>query len=103
MTLKDRLLDVFLNHRGRERALTRRQLRLHINLPDRLIRDAISELRLEGFPIVSLDKGYFWASSEDLKSYIKRERHRALSILQTVRKLEKDRTLEDDLEQLDLF
>ncbi len=67
--------------------VTRSALVAATGLPDRKVRDAIASLQAQGFPIVSLQKGYFLGEQKDVDAYIRREKSRAITILQKLRNL----------------
>lgn len=53
--VKSELINLLERHSGRQRAILRREIRNVLNIPnseDRQLREVISELRLEGFPIL---------------------------------------------------
>lgn len=69
---------------GRENAITRRELRLRLNLPDRTIRNMIEDARREGALIVNDGSGigyYVSDNLQDLHRQYKMNEHRALSVL----------------------
>lgn len=69
---------------GRENAVTRRELRLRLNLPDRTIRNMIEDARREGALIVNDGSGigyYVSDNLQDLHRQYKMNEHRALSVL----------------------
>lgn len=85
ITLTHMILDILDGHRSQDRAVTRKQLETHTKASDRLIRDCIAELQGQGLPIVSLKKGYFLGSQEEVQAYARREKFRALTILKKLR------------------
>lgn len=75
--------------RGRERALTSRELERLTNLDGRSVRLLIERERREGVPILSGHNGYFLPGSEAEKAACVRSlRHRAGEVLATARAVE---------------
>ena len=75
--------------RGRENAITARQLAALLDCTERTIRLLTREARREGHPIATGDEGYYWASNEDeFYHIIAQMRSRAEDINETVRRLE---------------
>lgn len=101
-TLESKLIGIFKEHKGRDRAITRGALVSLTHENDRAVRAAIAGLRGRCIPIVSLSKGYYWANGEELIDYIKREESRAKTILRTISRLKK-RPLPEIKKQLNLF
>ena len=69
---------------GKENAVTREQLRLRLNLPDRKIRMMIEEARKDGALIINAQDGAGYYISEELCELKKQHRanhSRAMSIL----------------------
>lgn len=69
---------------GRENAVTREQLRLRLNLPDRKIRNMIEEARKDGALIINAQDGAGYYVSDDLGELKRQHRsnhNRAMSIL----------------------
>lgn len=90
-----------LSHGTRHKPIQRDDLCLRTGLSDRKVRIAISELRSNGEPVISLTSGYYLASSkEELLHFVNRERKRALTILKQVSMF--DKTLKTVTEQLEL-
>lgn len=85
----------------KEMPVTRSVLAAHTGLTDRKLRDAIASLQAQGFPIVSLSKGYFLGAKEEVEAYIRREKSRAITILQKLRNLVPQ--LGELVDQLTLF
>jgi hypothetical protein len=52
-------------HRGEQKAITSKNLCNLFHLNDKSLRNMINELRIDGTPICSSSKGYFYASSRD--------------------------------------
>jgi len=100
ITLKHKILDILDGHRSQDTAVTREQLETNTKAPDRLIRDCIAELQGDGFPIVSLGKGYWLGSKEEVRRYAMREKFRALTILKKIRGFLPVQTI---INQLEMF
>lgn len=69
---------------GKENAVTREQLRLRLNLPDRKIRQMIEDARRDGALIINESDGAGYYQSEELgelKRQFRTNRSRAMSIL----------------------
>lgn len=69
---------------GKENAVTREQLRLRLNLPDRKIRQMIEDARRDGALIINESDGAGYYQSEELgelKRQFRTNRNRAMSIL----------------------
>jgi hypothetical protein len=70
--------------RGRENAVTRRDLTLQLNLPDRTIRNMIEEARREGALIINDGSGvgyYVSDNLQDLHRQYRMNNNRAMSVL----------------------
>lgn len=102
LSLEEKLIQIFKERKGWEKAISRAALVALTGETDRTIRIAIAELRGQCVPIVSLSKGYYWARREELIDYIKREESRAKTILRTISRLKK-RPLPEIKKQLNLF
>lgn len=67
---KQDIKSILDKHRGRNNAISRAELVSRINFDepgedrDRKVRDLLSELRSEGFPVASLKSGYFLCEDE---------------------------------------
>lgn len=62
------------------------------NITDQALRSIIHKLRLDGYPIASSPKGYWWAKTPDeIDPTIAHLRGRATKIYEIVRALEKSR------------
>lgn len=69
---------------GKENAVTREQLRIRLNLPDRKIRQMIEDARRDGALIMNAQDGAGYWMSEDLgelKRQLRTNKNRAMSIL----------------------
>ena len=103
-SLEDKLLTIFQHHQGPQRSVSRKQLEIYTGEKDRIIRNAIANLRVEGYPIISLSKGYYWATGSDLVHFIRREECRAKTVLRVMSRLKKVNGLKGcSLNQLTLF
>lgn len=71
----------------KEKKFFRRELVQVTGLTDRKIRDIIADLQSQGSPIVSLGKGYWMGTDEEVKSYRNREMNRAFTILRKLKNL----------------
>lgn len=100
--LESKLIEIFKERKGRERAISREFLVTLTGESDRAVRATIAELRGLCYPIVSLQKGYYWAIGEDLINYIKREESRAKTVLRNISRLKK-RPLPAIKNQMSLF
>lgn len=66
---------------GEQNKISRQNLAVLLGLSDRKMREHIEFAQLEGVPIVNLSNGYFLAENKaKLRQYIRRERHRQLTI-----------------------
>ena len=68
MTPRTRVLAAIRERRGREAAITSRQLALVVRCSDREARRLVSELRREGYPIASAvhaPYGFYWPESPE--------------------------------------
>lgn len=77
---------------GQANAVSRFTLRKRTYLSDRTIRQAISDLRNQGIPVISVSdadsKGYYLAETPaEVKHYISETRSRALKLLNTANKV----------------
>ena len=64
MTIKEKLMDYLIeNHIGAENAVNGGKLSAACGVSNRVLRNAINELRAEEEPICSNSSGYFYASS----------------------------------------
>ena len=62
---KMEILNLLRNdHKGEEKAIHSAELERLFSLSGRGVRSRISELRREGYPICSSDKGYFYAETQ---------------------------------------
>lgn len=77
----------FILIRLHEKKFLRRELVEITGLKDRKVRDIIADLQSQGFPLVSLGKGYWMGTDEEVKSYRKREMSRAFTILRKLKHL----------------
>lgn len=68
---------------GEQNKISRQNLSVLLGLSDRKMREHIEFAQLDGVPVCNLSNGYFLAeNSQELLSYIKRERHRENAIKQ---------------------
>lgn len=66
---------------GERNLLKRNELSAWLGISDRQLRKLIEQCQNEGVPIINMSKGYYKAESiEELRKYIKRERHREQAI-----------------------
>jgi len=67
---------------GADKRFKRKNLAVYLRISDRQLRKLIEQCQNEGVPIISLKKGgYYLAESlDELRQYIRRERHRELAI-----------------------
>ena len=66
MTTKTSIMDyITKNHIGAENAILAGRLCSMLGITGRLLRRAITELQVEGYPICSDTNGYFYAVNED--------------------------------------
>lgn len=75
---------------GRENATSSKQLQQISGLSERELRKAIEQLRRSECVILSNSKGYFFPENQaELRSFVKQEKSRALSILRTLKPAKK--------------
>lgn len=73
---------------GKKVAARAPELAKHFNVPERVIRHSVSELRKQGFAIASGDEGYWYASCpQELEHTLATLRSRAMEILRVRRGL----------------
>lgn len=66
---------------GSKHILKRNELSAWLGISDRKLRKMIEQCQLEGVPIINMSNGYYKAESlEELRQYIRRERHREQAI-----------------------
>lgn len=80
--------------------LTRDALVSVTGYPDRANRDAIASLQAQGFPIVSLSKGYWLGTQEEVEAYKRREWKRLRTLAEKLKGLMPQ--VNEALKQLDL-
>ncbi len=81
-------------------ALTRNDLSTMTGYPDRANRDAIASLQAQGYPIVSLGKGYWLGTQEEVEAYKRREWKRLRTMAEKLKGLMPQ--VDEALRQLDL-
>lgn len=81
-------------------AVTRDNLVSLTGYPDRANRDAIASLQAQGHPIVSLGKGYWLGTHEEVEAYKRREWKRLRTMAEKLKGFMPQ--VNDALEQLDL-
>jgi biotin operon repressor len=63
---KETVLSLLRQHRGRDNAISARELAEHTTVAPTTVRDMVADLREEwGVPVASLGSGYFWIESAD--------------------------------------
>lgn len=93
MEIKDEILrQIKEYHRGAYSPIYSSELERRWGLSGPTLRGIIRELRRSGEPIGNCDKGYYYCTNRiELDSLIRDLRGRALSMLETVSSLEKNR------------
>lgn len=66
-------------------SLTREELVWMTGHPDRANREAIASLQAQGYPIVSLGKGYWLGTHEEVEAYKRREWRRLRTMAEKLR------------------
>lgn len=61
--------------------------RFKVGLSERAFRNAIADLQEHGHPVVSLGKGYWLGTPQEVDAYARREKHRAETILAKLKRL----------------
>lgn len=78
--------QIILNNlqKGRENAITSRELQTICRCGERVLRDTIRQMRLDGIVVISTTSGkggyYLPADSTEAQRYLQQEEHRARSI-----------------------
>lgn len=87
MTNKNKITSLlYLHCQGRDNSIKSGEITAMTMIPDREIREIIRELRKEGHPIGSGEKGYWWiVDSGELKKTMANLKSRAFDLLRTVR------------------
>ena len=82
---------VVLKAAGREgAAIHRNDLAIYARVPDRIAREAVRRLVLEGEPVISLNAGYRYTDDrEELGAEVRSLKHRASEILARANALER--------------
>ena len=71
---------------NRSSAVTREALCARTGLPDRIVRKQIELARLDGVPVISCGRGYYITEDlDELDSYERMERARAISVLKRLK------------------
>jgi hypothetical protein len=99
--IESKILGLLEGRRSPLLALTRAELELKTGLTDRLVRASIASLQTQGHPVISLGRGYWIGDQKDIDAYIRREKHRAITILQKLRRFLP--RVDEMIEQLSLF
>lgn len=81
-------------------AMTREDLVLLTGYPDRANRDAIASLQAQGYPIVSLGKGYWLGTETEVAAYKRREWKRLRTLAEKLKGFMPQ--INEALKQLDL-
>ncbi|HCU25987.1 MAG TPA: hypothetical protein DF383_13295 [Deltaproteobacteria bacterium] len=86
--LESAILNLLRDKRHPALALSRSQLASLTGHPDRTNREAIAALQAQGYPIVSLGKGYWLGTEEDIAAYKRREWKRLRTMAEKLRSLQ---------------
>lgn len=91
MNCEDRITSKLLSLRYRSNPIKSKELEEEFNISSSQVRDVVRSLREKGVPITSGAEGYWFARNiEELKPTLNHLKERALSLLRTISKLEKN-------------